>query len=55
MDIMTGENFCQFRLLTLTSFIGEFVHSETVNWIDKIISILASYKFHFKRVHENLV
>ena len=26
VDIMTGENCCQFRLLTWNSFIGQFVY-----------------------------
>ena len=26
VDIMTGENCCQFRLLTWISLIGQFVH-----------------------------
>ena len=27
VDVMTEKICCQFRLLTLTSFIGQFVHS----------------------------
>ena len=49
----------QFRLLTWTSFINQFVHSvgggNEVKWVDARIFILASYKFHFINVHDNLV
>ena len=54
---MTVENFRQFRLLTWISFIGQFVHS--LGWEGMgergWIVILASYKFYFIRMHNNLV
>ena len=53
MWILRQEKNCrQFRLLTqtMTSFIGQFVHH-----LEGAIVILASYKFHFNRVYDNLV
>ena len=53
MDFITGKNFRQFR----TSLIGQFVHpvggGEDV--VKEEVVILVSYKFHFIRVHDNLV
>ena len=51
---MTEENCRQFRLLTWTSFIGEFVLKVGRKGMRKRelmsgIVILASYKFHFIR------
>ena len=60
MDIIKRENFCQFRCLTRTSLIGQFVYPVGEERIGKMwrmggIVILASYKFHLIRVHDNLV
>ena len=56
---MTGKNCRQFRLLTWTSFIGQFVHSvrgrDRLNVVIGVFVILTSYKFQFIRVHDNLV
>ena len=57
MDIITGENCRQFRLLTLYSGIGQLVHlvrGEEIGWMGGIV-ILACCKFHFIRVHDNLM
>ena len=49
------QNNCrQFRLLTRTLFIGQLVHPVGVKEMGKD-DILASYKFNFIRVHNNLV
>ena len=55
MDIMTEEKFTQFRLLTSTSIIGQFIHPVGLSRLMEGIVILASYKFYFIRVHDNLV
>ena len=47
-------NCRQFRLLTRTLFIGQLVHPVGVKEMGKG-DILASYKFRFIRVHDNLV
>ena len=54
---MTGKNCRQFRLLTWTLLIGQFCYTvEGVNGMDAGgVVILASYKFLFIRVHDNLV
>ena len=60
MDIMTGENCRQFRLLTGTSFIGQFVHTvggEAMGlrgWKGGIV-ILPSYVYNFIREHDRVV
>ena len=59
MDIITGEN-CQYRLLFPPSFIGQFVYPlggkgmGKRRWREGIV-ILALYKFHFTRKHDDLV
>ena len=57
VDILTGKTCCQFRLLTWTSFIGQFVHLRGGEGMDMRVGIVisASCEFHFIRVHENLV
>ena len=51
MDIKTGENYRQFMLLIPLTFIGEVDHSVGGSgW-----EMLARYKFHVIRVHDNLV
>ena len=55
-----GENCQIFRLLIWTSFIGQLVHpvgEEDIGymgWIGMAV-IWVSYKFHFIRVHDNLM
>ena len=49
-----GKNCRQFRFLKWTSFISQFVLPVRGGWMWAIV-ILASYKFHFIRVHDNLV
>ena len=55
MGIMTGEKMS----LTWASLIGQFVHLVGGDWIKRVdggrIVSLASYKFHFVRVHDILV
>ena len=54
--ILILEIFCQSKLITWTSFIGQFVHPVGGGDMGKGgIVILASYKFHFIRVSDNLV
>ena len=60
MDILTGENLSSIQLdnIHITSFICQFVHpvvGDGVKGVDGRIVILASYKLHFIRVHENLM
>ena len=55
VDILTGEICRKFRLLMWTLFVGQFRHPVRMVGLDRGIDILASYKFHFSRVHENLV
>ena len=53
MDILTGENLS----LIWTSFIGKFVYlvgGEGMGWMEGIV-ILASYKYHFIKVHKNVM
>ena len=48
-------NNCRdFRLLLLTSLIGQFVHPVGGEGMGDIV-ILARYKYHFIRVHVNMV
>ena len=47
LDTMTREKLSPFRLLTWTSFVGQFIHPVGV--------ISASYMFHFIRILDNLV
>ena len=59
VDIMTGENYRQFSLLTRNSFIGQFVHPiwmgvNGINEVEGEIFILAHCMFHI-RVHVNMV
>ena len=52
------KNCSLFRLLRLTSFIGQFVHKVGGNGVKKLgggIVILSSCEYYFFRVHENLV
>ena len=52
MDILTGEKF----VLNLGCFYGHHLLVSGANWVDGGYRyILASYKFHYIRVHENLV
>ena len=60
VDIWTGEICYKFWLLTWTSLINQLVHPVQGNglgyrgWMGRIVK-LASYKFHFIRVHDNMV
>ena len=52
------EGNCQFRLLTWTSFIGQFVHpvgGKGRSKDGKGVVILANHKFYSSRVDDNLV
>ena len=51
MDIMTGENCRQFKLITHLLVGWFFKKEEGKEWIDT----LARCKFHFIREHEYLV
>ena len=58
IEYITGENCRQFRLLKWTSFIGQFIHlvgGDGIMGMDREVVILASTKFHFIRVHDNLM
>ena len=54
-EYLTGEKCRQFRLLTWTSHIGQFVHPVGGDrmGLDGEIIILASYKFYFIKVRNN--
>ncbi len=49
-----AKNCRQFRLLLWSSFIGSFIHSSSSRR-GHVCGFLSCYKFHFIRVHENLV
>ena len=55
VDILTGENCCYFRLLKCTSLISQFVQNGGMVWERGWNVILASCKYHFITVHDNLV
>ena len=50
-----GNFFCQFVLLTWTSFIGQFVHPGVMGWDGGYRNFSSLRSFHFIRVHENLM
>ena len=55
---MTGKKLSSIKVAKWTSYIYQFVRSlggEGVKGVDEGIVILASYMFHFIRVHDNLV
>ena len=54
MDIMTGGNCSQFRVLIWNSFIGQVVHPLGGKGMEVNV-ILARCKVHFIREHENVV
>ena len=60
VDILTRKNCGQFRLLIWTSFTVSFVNSAGEEGMGQRgmmgrIVILASYEYHYIRVHENVV